>query len=557
MRILKQNSLLRLFNSYLVDSPQPSNISYMWNFGSLLALCLGIQIVTGIFLVMHYAPTVDLAFNSVEHIMREVNYGWLIRYTHANVASFFFIFVYAHTLPLYIKFYFIYVKLSSVFKERLKLKLFKEYLNKILIKPEVLENLIKGIKPIPKLLETSFSSSENKYKNSQEWIDSFDNQFLQWFVGFSDAESSFTIETKNNQEVHFKFSITLHIDDIAVLYTIRNKLGIGVVSIYGTTCSYRVHSFKTILDKILPIFDKYHLLTTKVLNYKDWKKAILLKNLITSSNKDTIFNQITDIKNGMNNSRTNFNGYSVTSDMVSNYWLVGFIEGDGTFYFSNNTSVFGITQKDIKILEAISVFLENIPLSPPFEGLVKPPKPKCVIKNNKNAYQLIISDKDVLFQYIYPFLSNLSFYSRKNIDFSIWSLGLFIFIFGYHNLALGKKILLNLSNNMNSKRYFSNLSDFLDLKVLQELFNIEPPFNIFSGKSHFSLAKDNSKAKGSRHGFKLYIYKNGVAIEGSPFDSFIKGGKAIGLNSVSSIRNYLDTNKVFKDVYTFYSEPKI
>lgn len=68
MRILKQNSLLRLFNSYLVDSPQPSNLSYMWNFGSLLALCLGIQIVTGIFLVMHYTPTVDLAFNSVEHI---------------------------------------------------------------------------------------------------------------------------------------------------------------------------------------------------------------------------------------------------------------------------------------------------------------------------------------------------------------------------------------------------------------------------------------------------------------------------------------------------------
>jgi len=96
MRILKQNPLLRLFNSYLVDSPQPSNISYVWNFGSLLALCLGIQIVTGIFLVMHYTPTVDLAFNSVEHIMRDVNYGWLLRYTHANVASFFFIFVYAH-----------------------------------------------------------------------------------------------------------------------------------------------------------------------------------------------------------------------------------------------------------------------------------------------------------------------------------------------------------------------------------------------------------------------------------------------------------------------------
>jgi quinol-cytochrome oxidoreductase complex cytochrome b subunit len=75
MRILKSNALLRLYNSYIVDSPQPSNISYLWNFGSLLALCLIIQILSGVFLAMHYAPTIDLAFNSVEHIMRNVNNG--------------------------------------------------------------------------------------------------------------------------------------------------------------------------------------------------------------------------------------------------------------------------------------------------------------------------------------------------------------------------------------------------------------------------------------------------------------------------------------------------
>jgi ubiquinol-cytochrome c reductase cytochrome b subunit len=80
----------------MVDSPQPANISYMWNFGSLLGLCLGIQIITGVTLAMHYTPNIDLAFASVEHIMRDVNYGWLIRYMHANVASFFFIFVYIH-----------------------------------------------------------------------------------------------------------------------------------------------------------------------------------------------------------------------------------------------------------------------------------------------------------------------------------------------------------------------------------------------------------------------------------------------------------------------------
>jgi group I intron endonuclease len=96
MRLLKTNVLLRLLNSYIVDSPQPANISYLWNFGSLLGTCLVIQILTGVFLAMHYQPHVDFAFNSVEHIMRDVNAGWILRYTHANVASFFFIFVYAH-----------------------------------------------------------------------------------------------------------------------------------------------------------------------------------------------------------------------------------------------------------------------------------------------------------------------------------------------------------------------------------------------------------------------------------------------------------------------------
>ena len=96
MRILKTHVLLRLLNSYLVDSPQPANLNYLWNFGSLLAICLIIQILTGAFLAMHYIPNVDFAFNSVEHIMRDVNNGWILRYTHANVASFFFIFVYMH-----------------------------------------------------------------------------------------------------------------------------------------------------------------------------------------------------------------------------------------------------------------------------------------------------------------------------------------------------------------------------------------------------------------------------------------------------------------------------
>jgi ubiquinol-cytochrome c reductase cytochrome b subunit len=96
MRIIKSHSLLKLVNAYLIDASQPSNISYLWNFGSLLAVCLIIQIVTGVTLAMHYSPNINEAFNSIEHIMRDVNNGWLIRYLHGNTASAFFLLVYLH-----------------------------------------------------------------------------------------------------------------------------------------------------------------------------------------------------------------------------------------------------------------------------------------------------------------------------------------------------------------------------------------------------------------------------------------------------------------------------
>ncbi|MFN4353012.1 cytochrome b [Parvibaculum sp.] len=88
--------VLRLVNDSFVDYPTPRNLNYWWTFGGILTLCLAIQIVTGVVLAMHYVPTTELAFASVEHIMRDVNYGWLIRYVHANGASMFFIAVYIH-----------------------------------------------------------------------------------------------------------------------------------------------------------------------------------------------------------------------------------------------------------------------------------------------------------------------------------------------------------------------------------------------------------------------------------------------------------------------------
>jgi len=91
-----KNALLSFIDSHIISYPTPVNLNYFWSFGSSAGLCLVIQILTGVFLAMHYTPQIDLAFNSVEHIMRDVNNGWLIRYIHANGASIFFIVVYSH-----------------------------------------------------------------------------------------------------------------------------------------------------------------------------------------------------------------------------------------------------------------------------------------------------------------------------------------------------------------------------------------------------------------------------------------------------------------------------
>nr|YP_009972385.1 cytochrome b [Pelobates fuscus]QNH82494.1 cytochrome b [Pelobates fuscus] len=96
INIRKTHPLIKIVNNSFIDLPSPSNITALWNFGSLLGVCLIIQIITGLFLAMHYTADTSMAFSSIAHICRDVNYGWLIRNIHANGASFFFICIYIH-----------------------------------------------------------------------------------------------------------------------------------------------------------------------------------------------------------------------------------------------------------------------------------------------------------------------------------------------------------------------------------------------------------------------------------------------------------------------------
>nr|QFK69046.1 cytochrome b [Phymatostetha semele] len=94
----RKSMLLKILNSTLIDLPTPINLSSWWNLGSILGMCLSIQLITGIFLAMHYAPNIELAFNSINHITRDVNNGWIMQYMHANGASLFFMSMYIHIM---------------------------------------------------------------------------------------------------------------------------------------------------------------------------------------------------------------------------------------------------------------------------------------------------------------------------------------------------------------------------------------------------------------------------------------------------------------------------
>nr|ALO77063.1 cytochrome b [Priacma serrata] len=94
--IRASHPIIKIINNSLIDLPSPTNISYWWNMGSLLGVCLMIQILTGLFLAMHYSANIELAFSSINHITRDVNNGWMIRSIHANGASLFFICIYLH-----------------------------------------------------------------------------------------------------------------------------------------------------------------------------------------------------------------------------------------------------------------------------------------------------------------------------------------------------------------------------------------------------------------------------------------------------------------------------
>jgi NADH-ubiquinone oxidoreductase chain 3 len=411
------------------------------------------------------------------------------------------------------------------------------------------------------------------------------SDFLNWFSGFTDAEGHFGIVIYRNKDVGFRFIITLHLDDLEVLkyikYELSSIIGKEVGLIYTSEIrklvTYTIQDFNIIKELIIPIFNFYSLRTAKYLDFKDWEKGVLLKGnslkQLNSKLSDNTLTQILKLKKGMNTGRTIINNDILPDGPVNPYWLVGFCEGDSSFFIreSDLSPRFAIIQnnKSIKIMKLISNFCLNLPINIPKNiqilnndlnlNIVKLKNlEKDYLYNNKDKIVFDISRRNLLFYQILPFFDNYNFLSRKGLDFQIWSILLKLRYIGYHKNDSSKTIMLELAQNMNNARYFNkkdNLNELidkinkiinsssLDLKIGIKL--IEP----ITISMNESIIENYPKKE-------IYVYDNNILVNGSPFTSIRSVAQAINsMASQTKIKFLLDTNKLFKKRYTFYSKP--
>ena len=234
---------------------------------------------------------------------------------------------------------------------------------------------------------------------------------------------------------------------------------------------------------------------------------------------------------------------------------MGFVEGKGTFGYKSLVPYFQIAQhsRELNLLNIIKFFLESLK---PLSALSVPNltlKINRVLNKRTNVYSYIISDLDVLFHIIIPFFSNLEFKTRKLVDFKLWIIAIKLHIYGYYLLPEGKFLLLIIVNSSNKARYGNNII-LPDESKINNLFKLKAPFDFNSGKSYTILAQEYAKAKGSRTGFEVYVYKNNKFI--GHFHSYSQAQKEFSLKSNKTISRLIDTDKVSKVYgYKFYSKP--
>ena len=315
-------------------------------------------------------------------------------------------------------------------------------------------------------------------KNKNNLIDFSQNMldFHLWFVGFSDAESNFSIVPKqdingNVNRFTFVFGIGLHIDDVEALEYIQSKLNIGIVRTYKDECKFIVTKREDI-SKLISLFDSYNLNTSKYLDHLDFKKAFNIYNDREGFLTEELKNKVLELKDGMNTKRKNFHMPNDHKIVITKSWLLGLIEGEGSFQLWRNdlVSAFSLvlTEKQLPVLEKIKEFLVNN------LGFDKYSKAKLdsssaisinhqkARKNSKGSVLLNIKNLHILNNYLVPYLDDMQFITKKGKDFKDFKLICKVLYTGAHKIDDIKTLIFKLSLTMNNYRLSTN-SEMVEL----------------------------------------------------------------------------------------------
>lgn len=376
------------------------------------------------------------------------------------------------------------------------------------------------------------------------------SEFLYWFSGFTDAEGNFLISI-DRQYVRFRFKISLHIDDVEVLNTIKSNLNVGTVTLESSRdrCSYIIQNYEEIKNIICPIFNAFPLHTSKKLDFENFSQAVFIKD--NKKLSDTDMSKIVSLKNTMNTKREIFTYNTTKSQIIINpNWFIGFLEGEGTFGIKTGSALyFQIAQKNTsqESLNAITTFLTGLSDNVLQNSKILPLNVISTTNVRTDVVSLVVNSVDSLYYYLLPLLDTSKMYSRKGIDFNLWRVALLLKIKGYYYLPEGKTLFLDISDILN-KRYSTNttknISEIMDniFKRSQTIFEKDPPFDVKSNIPHSDNVRKFSIQNRSDNPKVVYIYTNKGMIKGSPFVSYSSAHKALGLNPSSNTCNrYIDT----------------
>jgi len=342
------------------------------------------------------------------------------------------------------------------------------------------------------------------------------------------------------------------------LYKIKDHLGVGSVELYSNYSVFVIRNVSELLNILVPILDANPLRTTKYLDYLDFKNLLIFRNnaktsVLLGTDKELTLKTI----QGMNSGRVNPNLNMIPKTNINQYWLLGFIEGEGTFGLKNLSPYFQIGQhvRSIHVMDNIQSYLLTLPNLFGFtqnSPVLKPAKTSPLsIANNQEIMVISYQNVDSLHDTLAFFLLNLSFQTRKYTDFLYWCLVLYMHKFGYFYLKKGRELTVAISNFINTSRY-SNSGKVVSAPLIdQQLFLTVLPVTLTPNMSHLKLALAFAKVKGIK---EVWVYENGVLIRGNPFNTYADVCEAIGISRKSLIvRRYIDTGKLYNNKYSFYS----